>query len=206
MKKTIFLMLLAAAVMAGCGGGKAKKQDGGETTEQAESKWANDPGAPELVITYMGVSPFNFAPGNATHEVEDFYKIEYVGEGTWDQYVVRDTKNNVVIRREYEVITVYSPLFKTEEGVHVDMPVAEAVKLMGDDLRIYGSLENGYSVCRHFGGPDTVEEDDAVSIVMSGDAVKAESREKLAADSSKVTADDFTPEAKVERISIVELL
>lgn len=174
------LLLSAAVVMTACG--KA--------------------GTPDYTITPEGVGPLTL-----TAETVDFGEgYETVSETIVDEMdgysetilTIADSEGNVVARRlgNY-MIEVVSSDFKTSDGIHAGMPVAELENIrkniyvrmlpdMGRAFRLFSEGNIGFKV--------------------DGDRLKggSEAFDNFYMNPGDITVDDFSPGTKIESIIISE--
>lgn len=186
----IALIALTAALLMSCGG----------SSNKAAAERTSD-----IRITSYGVGPISFSGSSDLVVMKGYQVTMNTDTGI---LTVKAEDGEEVISKEWETITVKGYEFKTEEGIHVGMPIAEAVKLLDGSLRAYSMDENNkvFGICRHFDGPDVVEEDDNIMFFVDDSAIKEVIFDRVIDDPSSITAEDFEPEAKITKITVTELL
>ncbi|MDL2320174.1 hypothetical protein LJC45_03475 [Alistipes sp. OttesenSCG-928-B03] len=148
-------------------------------------------------ITPEGVGPVTF-----TFDVPQMkgYTVESVVEEEFDEEYkvlnVTDAEGKVVIRRtEDYLIEVLGEEFKTDTGIHVGMPVVEAVEKMGGEPEIFNpwpSLEFLFTV------------DDVIAYVVAGQDLKGgvAELEEYSLRPFDVTVESFRPDTRITAIKI----
>ena len=157
----------------------------------------------KMVITANGVGKF-------THTAEkpdlgNAYSVTTKTETVWDEMdgeytetitTVKNNKDEIVMQRINDyLIEVFSPEFKTVEGIHVGMLIADAVKLMKGKVEVYNpnpTIDFIFTV------------DDKIAFVVSGDDLKGGAAEfdSYYLNPFDVTVKNFKADAKIKSIKI----
>ena len=157
----------------------------------------------EMVITADGVGEFTLTAekpdlGNAysiTTETETVVD-EMDGDYTETITTVKNNKDEIVMQRVNNyLIEVFYPEFKTVEGIHVGMPISDAVKLMEGKVEVYNpnpTIDFIFTV------------DDKIAFVVSGNDLKGGSAEfdKYYLNPFEVTVENFNADATIKSIKI----
>lgn len=140
MKTTrLVLIALSAIILAACGGGKKANTAVVETVEEET--------APVILITSEGVGPVTFTATAEEMNLGEGYTVAETQEedmgDIFRTFTVKDKDGKTAIVRTDYMINIYAPEFQTEDGLHAGMKVGEAIKLLGEDIKIqtYRDLE-----------------------------------------------------------------